>query len=447
MTTASTRTAALMVASLLGLAGTAEARTFEVTRTNDPNPGNCMRRDCSVREAVLAANTRPGADRVLLPTTRTYRLTRAAAEEDLGAAGDLDVLGDPLRIVHPGRGRATIDAAAIDERLMDVFAPTTLKKLVLTGGAQVDNGSGGAIEAQANLRISNSVLRRNSTEKFGGAISHTGGDLTIDGSKLIRNLALDESGAINATGDRTVIRRSTFRGNRAADSQGGAIYASTELVIERSTFTGNRTVLRGGAVHIDGGEAMISDSTFSANRAQENGGAISSYSTNAEIVNSTFSGNRAVGDGGAIWNGGNIVINAVTVARNVSDSDDDGNGAGGGIYNSGGSEVEIANSVLALNVQLGGDAEDCFGIFSSSGGNLRSNGDFCSNGFDESGDAVRANPKIGQLRSNGGPTQTIELKQGSPAIGRAIEALAPARDQRGRRRDDNPDAGAFERGA
>jgi hypothetical protein len=57
---------------------------------------------------------------------------------------------------------------------------------------------------------------------------------------------------------------------------------------------------------------------------------------------------------------------------------------------------------------------------------------------------LRANPKIGVLKSHGGPTQTIALLKGSPAIGRAGQT-APSRDQRGHRRDRHPDIGAFER--
>ena len=48
---------------------------------------------------------------------------------------------------------------------------------------------------------------------------------------------------------------------------------------------------------------------------------------------------------------------------------------------------------------------------------------------------------------NGGPTKTIALKKGSAAIGHAHKPSAPNRDQRGRKRDNNPDTGAFERGA
>jgi hypothetical protein len=60
-------------------------------------------------------------------------------------------------------------------------------------------------------------------------------------------------------------------------------------------------------------------------------------------------------------------------------------------------------------------------------------------------DLVRKKPRIGRLKRNGGPTKTVALKQGSPAIGKAHRPSAPDRDQRGRKRGNQPDIGAFER--
>ncbi|HEX6261929.1 MAG TPA: choice-of-anchor Q domain-containing protein [Actinomycetota bacterium] len=61
------------------------------------------------------------------------------------------------------------------------------------------------------------------------------------------------------------------------------------------------------------------------------------------------------------------------------------------------------------------------------------------------GKLIKRDPKLKALRSNGGPTRTHALKQGSRAIGRATKKLAPKRDQRGILRDGKPDLGAYER--
>jgi hypothetical protein len=52
---------------------------------------------------------------------------------------------------------------------------------------------------------------------------------------------------------------------------------------------------------------------------------------------------------------------------------------------------------------------------------------------------------IGPLADNGGPTQTISLDLGSPAIDRPNPFDCPKLDQRGRKRDAACDAGSFER--
>ena len=46
---------------------------------------------------------------------------------------------------------------------------------------------------------------------------------------------------------------------------------------------------------------------------------------------------------------------------------------------------------------------------------------------------------------NGGPTQTVALKKGSPAINKADKQSAPNKDQRGEKRGKKPDIGAYER--
>jgi hypothetical protein len=57
-------------------------------------------------------------------------------------------------------------------------------------------------------------------------------------------------------------------------------------------------------------------------------------------------------------------------------------------------------------------------------------------------------PRLGPLQNNGGPTQTMALLPGSPAIGQADNPFAPRTDQRGKLRLDRhgeaTDIGAFE---
>ena len=63
--------------------------TFTVTKTTDTNDGACTRRDCSLREAILAANALADAE-IAFPAG-TLRLSIAGRDEDQGATGDLDI--------------------------------------------------------------------------------------------------------------------------------------------------------------------------------------------------------------------------------------------------------------------------------------------------------------------------------------------------------------------
>src|SRR5512143_2212057 len=85
----------ILIALLLSLLGSAvfvtpaRAATFTVTKTADTNDGVCDA-DCSLREAISAANASPGADTISLPAG-TYLLTLTNAggtNEDSNATGD-----------------------------------------------------------------------------------------------------------------------------------------------------------------------------------------------------------------------------------------------------------------------------------------------------------------------------------------------------------------------
>ena len=95
-------------------------------------------------------------------------------------------------------------------------------------------------------------------------------------------------------------------------------------------------------------------------------------------------------------------------------------GDGGGILNYDFSPMQIENSIIAGNTTLSVTNPDVNGVFSSQGYNLigKTNG---STGWGGTGDqlgsiAAPINPKLGPLQDNGGPTFTMALLPGSPAI-------------------------------
>jgi CSLREA domain-containing protein len=62
---------------------------FIVTKAEDTNDGTCDS-DCSLREAIRAANANPSANTIILDGI-TYNLTISGADEDAAATGDLDI--------------------------------------------------------------------------------------------------------------------------------------------------------------------------------------------------------------------------------------------------------------------------------------------------------------------------------------------------------------------
>lgn len=91
---------------------------------------------------------------------------------------------------------------------------------------------------------------------------------------------------------------------------------------------------------------------------------------------------------------------------------------------------------------------DVSGGVTSEGHNLLGRSDGCT-GFaatDKQGgttNETRLDPKLGPLANYGGPTETLALLAGSPAINAGSRG-GPARDQRSYLRKRVPDIGAFE---
>ena len=96
----------------------ARAASFTVTKKSDGNDGACDA-DCSLREAIVAANSNGEADIITLGLGR-FGLTITGTGENAAATGDLDVTG-PLTITGRGPGQTIIDASGvISDRVFDV---------------------------------------------------------------------------------------------------------------------------------------------------------------------------------------------------------------------------------------------------------------------------------------------------------------------------------------
>ena len=234
----------------------------------------------------------------------------------------------------------------------------------------------------------------------------------------------------------------TVRNGRAA--AGGGINNSGTLSINNSTVSGNVSFFGGGGGIQNSGTLTISNSTLSGNTAHIFGGGIRNQG-NLTISNSTLAQNSASplqghgGIGGGILNAGTLTISNSSLSGNSGI-------LAGGIGNDSGTAT-LQNSIVA-NSTSGGN---CSGTMTSNGYNLSSDGT-CN--FKSTGDLNNTDPKLGPLQDNGGPTQTMALLPGSPAIdagnaggctngrGHLLKT-----DQRGMPRPDREDKGGCDMGA
>jgi CSLREA domain-containing protein len=422
------------LAALFALAGclfftaVAGAAPLVVTKTGDTSDGKCNK-DCSLREAIDAANGSDGSDTIKLKA-KTYKLTVEGAGEDDNETGDLDVLG-PTTIKGRGAKRTVIQGAWSGEsdRLTELSAgPASLRisGMTLTGG-DVESENGGAVYAPYGANA-----------------------VTVTNARISKNEA-DFTGGIESYGELTVSK--TVFSHNHSDSCCAAAYNYGSAELTDVTFDHNTATSDTGAFYDEGSSAVLKNVTFSNNTAGSVGGAMISNAGGTELTNVTFSGNHAAGNGGAFYaeSGSTTTMNNTTITGNETE------GNGGGIYdNTSGSTVWLDNSILAGNQDLDPDsinAPDCGGLFWSSHGYVLLGTDAGCSHLNPIVGFQMGDPKLKPLADNGGFNKTHALKGSSPAKnagnpanpGSDPTACAP-KDQRGVKRPQKGrcDLGAYE---
>lgn len=440
--------AALLTLSIpAGPVQVAAAASLTVTTTADELNADG---DCSLREAVRAANTNlpvdqcpagGSTDTITLPGG-TYRLGLAGADEDAALTGDLDLSGT-LTLAGAGAAATTLDAAGLD-RGLDVLpgATVSLVGLTLRNGVAPD---GGGVRNAGTLTLKGVTVANNTAQQrclTSGCVEPVGG----------------LGGGIYSTGTLALTGRTHIFQNQVAGccstalsgpNQGGGVYSAGSLVINDSTLAENSVVNNAGPAPTSGGglfntgTAQISKSTIAYNTVQQCcGGGIYNAGT-MRLTNVTISSNMATaGHGGGLLNTGTAILNNVTVTRNAADLNHlcSPTCQGGGIYNSG--SVYLANTLLAANPNVAGD---CAGTVISQGYNLFTNLAGCTVTGDTTGNLLVPNARIGPLEQNGNtathyprPTSPA-LEAGNPAAPGSGGHACAKLDQRGTTRPQDGD--------
>ncbi len=323
----------------------------------------------------------------------------------------------------------------------------------IAGGAFYVNGS-------LDATVVGSTFEDNDASN-GGAIGALNSELSVYDSVFTSNKALGSgANATNSTCPVVAGQRETgsggnggaisidggsdgthvFCGDVFSNNQGGmgalggAIFrtpdgAMQETDIDQCTFDGN-TADSAGALYFHNSLLKITSTTFSSNVANGSG-AIQADGTILDVTNTTFYGNSAkTSPGGTIslfGNGGTFTN--VTFAKNHCDGAL-GNGFGVDLF--GGTALTIDNSIfdsasqadpnapMACQTPGTGGQDFQWPTTHSSGSSPDSP---CVTGIDF------ADPQLGGLANNGGPTMTALPAAGSPVIGAGKGC--PATDQRG----------------
>ncbi|MGH2674802.1 MAG: choice-of-anchor Q domain-containing protein [Actinomycetota bacterium] len=464
--------ATLVVAALTLLtAPSAQAAVYIVTRFDDPAPGGCDPNDCSLREAILAANATLGVPDTINLAAGTYTLTIPGTGEDGAADGDLDVTNDPLTIIGQGPDPTVIDGggAATGERVFEIFSAldlsgatvrnsqdefgagiygngpassVTLTKVFVTGHVSTGPaccGSGVWTEGTASLAdVTSSGNQAGAACCAGIAHYHGGGN---SGPFTGRNLVVVDNS------DTTGCCSGLFLGPQGA------------LSLENFVVSGNHSSgsCCTGLYLDDGpGPTSVRNGTVSMNQADGDCCAgLTNDGRSTTIANVTVTQNRTIDCCAGITHDGEagqtLTLNNVTVTGNRANADDTGVGEdGGGISEISGEPLQLRNTISFGNtVGTGGLGPDCFGTLTSQGYNLIGSTAGCTITGDTTGNLIGQDPMLGPLSDNGGFSPTHALLKGSPAIDAGSPAApgsggsaCEATDARGLVR--NCDMGAYE---
>jgi len=321
-------------------------------------------------------------------------------------------------------------------------------------------GYGGAIYSVGELHLINCTLSGNSVTGGNGGTGGSGGDS--------RNVSTNGSGIFPGL---------SGSGGAGGSGFGGAVYNGMTASILGCTFSGNAA--QGGASATGGNQAngvgtqgakggdasgaglcnvmqaVLTNSTFYSNAVSGGTGGTGGDGTGS-LSTGGDGGNGGNGNGGSVYNAGSMAVVNCTLStggatggtNGVAGSGRFGGSAGSMGDSHGGNLASLSGTVVLLNTILANNTSggNGYGSVTDAGHNLSSD---ASIPLGAAGSKVNVPVKLGALANNGGPTLTMALLAGSPAIDAiGTGSPFPATDQRGVQRPlgNGADIGAYEFG-
>ena len=309
----------LVLGIILGLSFGApvQAATYTVTKTADTADGSCDS-DCSLREAIVAANASPGMDTISLPAG-TYTLTISGAGEDYAETGDLDIT-DHLTLNGEGSKITIIKGGSID-RLFHITESSGFGITVELSGITIQNGG--------------------NTNMGGGVFNNQSGLVTISDSSISNNSAGSGGGIFNSGIASMDLYGVTVSGNDATGPGGGGIFNLGSMTLTNTTVSGNVA----SSILTNGGSGVTNNGTLTL--------------LNVTINNNIVYANVTGGDG-SINNSGTVNLkNSIVWANSGTVC------FGVGTYSSSGHNLAAADCGLTgtgdsnLNPLLGSLQDNC----------------------------------------------------------------------------------------
>jgi len=360
--------------------------TFTVTRADDPAPNGCAVGDCSLREAIIAANADVGSDTIVFNAgiNPTLSITSGGGHEDAAATGDLDINSS---VVITGNNPTVISTSynntCGDCKVFGVNQPGTNNGLAVSfTGVTIQNGfndgtnfsgtffeTGGGIDffltGSGNTEsMTNCTITNNKTQN--GIRSH-GGGVNVDGQNT--------ASAGGPSGGSITFTSCTITNNSSTADGGGGIFLAADkhdATLTNCVITGNScsggtgggvqvTQSFGGTVSISGASGSVSNNTASTS----GGGIMVTFNQVTNISNITISNNTATGTGGSSLGGGVLIdtlgatgVTGSTTLTNVTIStnhaNNGANAIGGGVRYGGFYAASMSGCTVSNNTSKNG---------------------------------------------------------------------------------------------
>ena len=286
-----------------------------------------------------------------------------------------------------------------------------------SGSAASTNTINFSLPSGSTVTLSNGAL----TISQGVTISGPGADLLSVSGNNASNVF-----TINSFGVSVTMSGLTITGGNSSYGAGLLVNAGT-LTANNVVVSGNQATQNGnggGGIYAGAaGVVTMSNSAIINNTSAGVGAGIYEYlGSSVTLTNCTLAGNSAASNGGGIYTYAPLTLADCTLSTNSGF-------IGGGIYINGTTTVGLGNTIVAGN---SGSDPDVHGTFADDDYNLIGS-TTGSSGFTGSHDHKNVSADLSALGSYGGPTETMALEAGSPALGAGNPNAGglPTTDERG----------------